>query len=218
MFTYIEGDLAHRKSSSAPVRRPYLRPFLKRFSLADCFNTITDLKALKPRSQPYEARDTQLIGGYVRVLQSGSVSYVFRYKFNKKSHKLFLGRFVLDSQGLAEARLKAREAANELTRARGNPSGVDPLTARQRIKNPSQSDQVKNVVDQFIELYAKPKQRDWKETQRILNKEIVCRWGDRSLSSLSASEVRVAIREIADHAPVGANRILAHLKSYAAGQ
>lgn len=148
----------------------------------------------------------------MRVLQSGNVSYVFRYKFNKKSHKLFLGRFVMDSQGLTEARLKAREASNELIRARSNSAGIDPVTARKKNKEPDQSDLVKNVVVEFIELYAKPRQRDWKETQRILLKEIVSRWGNKSLSGLSSSEVRVAIRDIAVHAPVGANRILAHLK------
>ena len=100
------------------------------------------------------------MGGYVRVLQSGNVSYVFRYKFNKKSHKLFLGRFVLDSQGLTEARLKAREASNELIRARSNSAGIDPVTARKKNKEPDQSDLVKNVVVEFIELYAKPRQRD----------------------------------------------------------
>lgn len=194
-----------------PFGRLDPRPF-ESVLLVDSFSTISELKALMPRSQPYEARDTQVTGGYVRVLQSGNFSYVLRYKFRKKSHKLFLGRFVADAQGLKTVRLKAREAANDLTRARTNPEGVDPVTARQLARNPNQSDLVRNIVNEFIEHYAKPRQRDWRESERLLNKEMVSRWGDRSFSSLSSSEVRASIREIAKRAPVGANRTLACFK------
>lgn len=180
--------------------------------MADSFSSVAGLKAFKPRPSPYEVKDDTVTGGYVRVLTSGAMSYVFRYRFRNKPHKLFLGRFNPDNGGLADARKKAREAADKLMAARNDPNGVDPVAARQAARRVSTDDLVETVVESFIEHYAKPHLKDWKETTRILNKEIVGRWRGRRLSSLTTAEIRAAIREIGARAPIGANRTLARFK------
>jgi integrase len=185
--------------------------------MADSFSTIQQLKAFKAKGEPYEVRDEAIIGGRVRILVSGQMSYVYRYKFANKSHKLFVGRINLDAGGLAEARMKAREAANAVTAARSS-GGLDPVTeaklrrVAQANSSETPKDHVEKVVRDFIRLYARPHLKDWKETARLLNKEIVSRWGEKSLSELTSAEVRAAMRVIAERAPIGANRTLARFK------
>ncbi len=180
--------------------------------MAESFSTVAGLKAFKPRPSPYEVKDDTLTGGYERILTSGGMSYVFRYRFRNKPHKLFLGRFNPDNGGLAAARKRAREAADKLMAARNDPNGIDPVAARQAAQRVNTDDLVETVVESFVEHYAKPHLKDWKETTRILNKEIVGRWRGRRLSSLTTAEIRAAIREIGARAPIGANRTLARFK------
>jgi len=187
--------------------------------------TVLALKALKPRAAAYEVRDLALTGAYVQVWPSGATSYILRYRFKGASKKLVIGRFNPDAGGLAEVRRAAREAQNQLAQARRqNADELDPVAARRaakagrveqaRAKRASEAaaarparDLVERVVEDFIRRYAQPHTKDWRETDRILKKEIVGRWAGRRLSEISGAEVREALREIKVRAPIAANRI-----------
>src|SRR4029079_8476806 len=49
------------------------------------------------------------------------------------------------------------------------------------------------VVDQFIEHYAKPRQRTWYQTERVL-KNYCAEWRDRPITSISKQEARTLLR------------------------
>ncbi len=186
--------------------------------------TVLALKALKPRAAAYEVRDLALTGTYVQVWPSGATSYILRYRFRGASKKLVIGRFNPDAGGLAEVRRAAREAQNRVMEARRqNADELDPVAARKAQKaqrtesaraeraseNAARSarDLVERVVEDFIALYAKLHTKDWRETERLLKKEIVGRWAGRRLSEISGAEVREALREIKVRAPIAVNRI-----------
>jgi integrase len=71
---------------------------------------------------------------------------------------------------------------------------------------------VENVVTRFIERYAKANTREgtWRETERVLIKEIAGPWKGRRLSAIGRGDVHAMLDEIVDRpAPILANRTLA---------
>jgi integrase len=76
---------------------------------------------------------------------------------------------------------------------------------------------VERVVNLFVERHAKPKTRDWRETERMLNREVVARWSGRRLSQITRAHVHEMLDEIVDRgAPIAANRRFASLRKLCA--
>jgi integrase len=183
--------------------------------------TAIKAKAQQPREHAEFERDEALTGAYVQYWPSGAVSYLLRYRFKGKSKKLVIGKFNPDANGLAEVRGKAREAQNQLMQARrDDDDALDPVASRSARRNAAQAeraqqqvaarparDLVERVVEDFMTLYAKPHTKDWRETERLLKKEIVGRWAGRRLSEISSAEVREALREVKARAPIAVNRL-----------
>jgi integrase len=79
--------------------------------------------------------------------------------------------------------------------------------AAAKAEREAEEDKVERVVDAFIERYARPKNRDWKETARLLNKEVVTRWKGRRLSQITRANLSNLLDDIVDKgAPISANR------------
>ncbi len=105
-----------------------------------------------------------------------------------------------------EARSRAREILHEVGR------GVDPAEAKiaARKAPTREPDAVRKIAMQFIERYAKPKNRSWKEQERTLGNHIVSHWGDRDIASITRRDVLDLLDSLMDHGmPVTANRVLA---------
>jgi integrase len=65
----------------------------------------------------------------------------------------------------------------------------------------------------FVDRYAKPKTRDWRETKRMLDNEIAARWHRRRLSQINRAHVAEMLDEIIDRgAPIRANRVFAQFR------
>jgi integrase len=185
--------------------------------------TVAAIKALKPQAKPFEIKDDALMGAYVEMRPSGAVSYVLRYRFDHKTCKLTLGRFDPDEGGLSKARAKAREARNLLGQ------GVDPAATKREAKaaravaarqaqesaepQPVAADLVETVMTEFIERHAKPKTRDWRETQRLLERNIVAAWRSRRLSEITKADIALVFDSMLDRgASVSVNRLFAQLR------
>ena len=174
--------------------------------------TIKTIENLKPNDRPYEVLDGD--GLYLTVRPSGTMSFNLRYRFGGQPRNLTIGPAAI---GLSEARRLAQEARGEIAR------GEDPCAAKSErkaaavaavraAKEPAR-DSVEAVVREFIERYAKQKTRDWRETQRLLNKEVVAAWNGRRLSEIDRADVHRLLDAIVDRgAPVGANRTFAQLR------
>src|SRR5262249_46526736 len=76
--------------------------------------------------------------------------------------------------------------------------GIDPrpkkiVEGQQQSSATSTSPLYKDVVAQFIEYYAKPRQRSWESTQRYLLN--YCKdWHDRQIRSITKAEARALLR------------------------
>ena len=93
--------------------------------------------------------------------------------------------------------------------------GIDP--GAESVKGNRQARQahtVAELVHDYIERHAKRKKRSWKEDERILNKDVIPRWGKRKAASITRLEVVTLLDEVRDRAEaiggkgVQANRTL----------
>jgi integrase len=98
-------------------------------------------------------------------------------------------------------------------------AGKDPAAVKQasrataRTERDSEVDRVTRVVELFVERHAKPNTRDWRETERMLVKEVVGRWAGRRLSQISRARVHEMLDEIVDRrASIRANRVFAQFR------
>jgi len=174
---------------------------------------LTDLgiKKLPVPERRREIPDGKVGGLYLIHQPSGEKSWAVRYRFGRLPKKLTLGSYpALD---LATARRRAQEALGDVA------GGKDPAAVKQasraaaRAEREAEHDLVERVVDLFIERYAKPKTRDWRETERMLNREVVARWKGRRLSALTRVHVHEMIDSILDRgALIRANRVFAQFR------
>jgi integrase len=162
-------------------------------------------KAKPPASGQIEIWDGTVPGLGLRVTSAGTKSWVLLYRIGGRARRLTLGRW--PGIGLAGA----RKAAWDARRLVGE--GKDPAVLRAAAARDASRDPFENVVAEFIEKYAKPKNRSWRETERLLRRELVPRWRGRPIATLTRGDIGDALDQIvARGAPVIANRTLAALR------
>src|SRR6185503_4470603 len=65
----------------------------------------------------------------------------------------------------------------------------------------------------FVEKWSKPRNRTWKESERILAKYVTPHWRDRRLTEIGRGDVVELVDRIAtENGPIMANRALANIK------
>lgn len=170
--------------------------------------TITALKNLKPGSTRREVPDGHTRGLFFVIQPTGAASWAYRYRFAGKPKKLTLGTF--PAIDLKTARELVSKAARQMA------LGVDPAAEKQAARAVAREaaghdhELVENVIDTFVERYARAKTRSWQETERMLKKEIAGPWRGRRLSTIGRADVHALLDGIIDRgAPASANRILA---------
>jgi integrase len=173
---------------------------------------LTDLsiKKLATSDKRREVPDGKISGLYLVLQPSGTKSWALRYRAGGVPRKLTIGPY--PNIDLAAARRLAQRAAAEA--AEGNDPAAEKKASRAAAQAALEvdTDRVERVVELFVERYAMPKNRDWRETQRILEREVVSRWKGRRLSSITRAHVHEMLDEIVDRAPIRANRALAHFR------
>lgn len=163
---------------------------------------LTDktVAALKPETRRYEVRDLHCPGLGVRVSPQGRKTFTVTYRYGAKQRRQTIG--VYPRYSLAEARDKAMAALRQVD------DGVDPQN-RQRAPDL----QVEAVCRAFIEQYAKPRNRNWRETERVLEREFIPRCGQMEIGEVSRGDVlEVLDAAVARSAGYQANRILATVR------
>jgi integrase len=154
-----------------------------------------------------EVPDGKGRGLYLVIQPTGAVSWALRYRADGSSRKLTLGQY--PALGLATARKRAAEALGQVA------GGKDPARTKTaaRAAAKAETDKVERVVELFVERYAKPKTRDWRETERMLAKEVAGRWKGKRLSEITRAQVNAMLDEIVDRGtPIRANRVFAQFR------
>jgi integrase len=174
---------------------------------------LTDLliKKLPLPEARKEIPDGKIGGLYLIHQPSGAKSWAVRYRFDGLPKKLTIGPY--PAIELASARKRAQEVLGEVA------GGKDPAAVKQAARAATKAqreadvDRVERVVELFVERHAKPKTRDWRETERILDREVVGRWQGRRLAQITRAHVHEMLDSILDRdAPIRANRVFAQLR------
>jgi integrase len=150
-----------------------------------------------------DVKDDTTSGLYLRILKSGERRWVLRYKVVGRVRVATFGD--AGEIGLADARAKASEW-RALVRA-----GRDPATEQRRKR--AEERRLPSVADfasEYIERYAKPNKRSWREDERLLNRNVLPAIGTLRIDTVARRDLVVMLDAIRDRgARVAANRVLA---------
>lgn len=163
--------------------------------------TRKTIEALPPAiNKRYEVHDKLLPGLHLRVSATGGKVFYVSKRINGRMKRIKVGAWPILS--LSDAREKARDILRdiELGQYEETVSNATHLILT-----------FGEVVPQFINLYAKPRTKDWKGTERVLLK--FGQLNTRPIDQIKRAEVvRVLDTIIAGGAPTRANRALAAIK------
>ena len=163
--------------------------------------TDMQIKKLEPRETRYEINEG--MGFIVRVTPNGTKTFVYVYQFQGKNRRLTLGAY--PELKLTDARAKHAEARQLFMK------GIDPAAIDQQVKEEARiAPTVAFLVTEYVERWAKPNKRTWPEDVRMLNKDIVPRWGNSKAKDITRQDIVHMLDDLQDRgATITANRTLA---------
>jgi integrase len=181
---------------------------------------LTDKKveSLRPKTKRYIEWDGRT-GLGVRVSPFGKKTFIFMYRFNGKARMMTLGTYGTTAPdiSLADAGQIKADAVKDIKQ------GIDPgqkEITKKRLHREAPT--VAELVDEYIENWAKKRKRSWAEDERILKLDIVPVWGNRKAKSIIRRDVITLLNSIVERdAPIQANRTLAVVRkmfNFAVGQ
>ncbi len=163
------------------------------------------IKALKPKHYIYDVREKN--GFAIRIFPSGEKSWVFIYTYSGRKRRMTLGDDKTTT--LAEARIKHHDAYKMLKSEDKDPAQVQAL---QRAES-RDSSTISGLIDEYIEKWAMPRKRSWKEDKRILDRDIKPAWGNRKAKDITKHDVVLLLEDIIKRgAPIAANRTFAYVR------
>jgi integrase len=162
--------------------------------------TDRKIKNLKPNKDRFEVWEGNGLG--IRVAPSGRKSWIFMYRFDGKARRMTIGTYPTTS--VAEAHKDHGQALADLEQ------GIDPgaklVVERKQDRDASI---VKDLMDEYLDKWAKPHKRTWQEDKRILEKDVIPSWGRRKANNITRRDVIRLIDGIVERgAPIVANRTL----------
>ena len=149
----------------------------------------------------YEVRDTLLPGFMLRVSRNGGTIWYLVTRIHGRQRRIKIGTYPILS--LVDAREKARGVlrAKELGR----------LVEKDGTLSAKRKPTLPEIIPEFIKLYAKPRNRAWREAQALLGKFSVL--GNRPIDEIKRPDVVAVLDSIvANGTPYRANRALATIK------
>ena len=164
--------------------------------------TDAKIKALKPKSSRYELWEQGRKGFGIRISPHGRKSWVFMYWVDGVQKRMTFG--IYPAMPLVEAHT-ALAKAREILAKGGDPGG---LLAKDRSDHRS-SPTVNQLIDEYIEKWAKPRKRTWEEDARMLSKDVSPFLGKRKAKDIKRRDIILLIDGIVDRgSPIAANRTL----------
>jgi len=168
--------------------------------------TDRGIAALKPKTTRYEAWEDGRTGLGVRVSPAGRKSWIYMYRFNGTPRRMTLGTY--PALSLADARVKHANAQADLEK------GVDPgVQAVQQKRADRSAETVADLIEEYLEKWARPRKRSAAEDERMLRKDVLPAWGERKAKDITRRDVITLVDGIAERgSPIQANRTLAVIR------
>jgi len=168
--------------------------------------TDRKIKNLESKETSYDLREGNGQGFGIRVMPSGHKSWLFFYNFEGKKQRMTLGAYPATS--LADARALHRNAQKCLA------SSKNPATEQHKAKTEAKiADTVNDLIEEYLEKWAKPRKRSWQEDERILKKDVASIIGKRKAKDVTKRDIILILDQVIDRgAPIAANRTLAAIR------
>src|SRR4029434_3149910 len=160
--------------------------------------TAKGLSALKPATVRIDYWDESLPGFGLRITPDGQKTWTVMYRFGGRKRRYTLGAY--PTLSLADARKIAREAQRSVG------LGIDPAATK---KAERLADSFAELAEQYVERYAKPRKKSWREDARIIANKLNPLFGNMRAQDVTRADVRMLCEKIAQSAPIEANRTLA---------
>jgi len=168
--------------------------------------TDAKVRAIKPgnvRSVVWEDGSTGL---GVRISPQGRKTWIYMYRFSGKPRMMTLG--VYPALSLVDARLKQAEARSTLEK--GYDPGAEIVVANRANR---EALTVSNLVEEYLEKWARPRKRTAKEDERMLRKDVIPAWGNRKAKDITRRDILTLLDSLLDRgATTTANRTLAVIR------
>ena len=167
---------------------------------------LTDraVRLLKPGDGRFEVWDSSTPGFGIRVSPAGRKSFIYLYRFEGRARRMTLG--VYPRMSLATARTR-QAAARELLEEEGRDPGAELVKGKRAHR---EAPIVNDLADEYIEKWAKPRKRSWKEDERLLNSNVLPLIGRKKAADITRRDVIQILDTMVDRgAPISANRTLA---------
>ena len=156
-------------------------------------------KLQPPGKGQIEYWDPILKGFGIRISYSGTKAWIVLTRLHGKQIRVTLGKY--PRMGLK----KAREVANEVLDMAER--GEDPRQSVGRNSRPDRGT-IAAVVDIFIERYARPKNRTWRDTRNLFARNVIPVWGHRQIDTITKKDVNLLLVEICERgSPLTSNRV-----------
>jgi integrase len=173
---------------------------------------LTDITIQNLKPGPKRFIEWEPHGLGVRVTPKGVKSFVFVYRYEGRLRMMTLrneaGKTTYPSISLAEARKAHRDALDKLN------GGVDPAAMADAEREEHRSaPTVADLAGEYLEKWAKPRKRSWREDARILTKDVLPVWGQRKAKDITRRDVIRLLDGVVDRgAGIMANRTLAVIR------
>ena len=142
--------------------------------------TDTIIRNLKPDPGKQYERWDEVVGGLgIRVSPKGTKSFVFVYRLGSRQRRMTLGQY--PGLSLKDARDQARECRYLVNK------GGDPAWEKQQQHRDIFA--FDEFVPHFIDTYAKPKNRRWQTSERLLTRYFVQTWRKRDIRQIKKADV-----------------------------
>ena len=167
--------------------------------------TVKAAKALTPKPTKYEHMDPDNPGFGVAVSPNGKKSFIYRYRVGGRGGKLRrLSLGSVDSTALKQARNDYLAAKRQLE------GGIDPLEAKVEARRQEEQELTfKALAEKYLAQHAVHK-RTGAEDERILNHDVLPRWGKLKAKAIRKRDVVALLDKILERgATTQANRTFA---------
>jgi integrase len=161
--------------------------------------TDSKVKALRGRKNRYIEWD-ESSGLGVRVSPPGRKSFVFMYRYDGRARMMTLGPY--PKLSLSEARTKAAKAREEVSK--GNDPGKNWVEKK---RDDRKAPTIEGLVEEYLEKWAKPRKKTWREDERILYKDVIPFIGRRKAKDIKKRDVVLLLDAVVDRgSPISANK------------
>ena len=163
--------------------------------------TARFVESLKPSDRRREYFDGLVRGLALRQSPTGAKSWVLLYRTHRRLRRWTIGTY--PTLSLADARAQAGLGLRQVE------LGRDPALEKRETR---EADTMGDLADRYVEEYAKPKKRSWKDDRRLLETRVLPSWRHRAAREIRRRDVRELVQAVAQGgAPITANRLRALL-------